>query len=128
MSRLLASLLFATTLLTSTMALAAPDNNPANMPAGQYTLEKTHASINAKVMHHGYAFYHFRLHNFLYILNINSNQARKASYIDFSTKTNKSLICDSYLCLNFRYIKLQRVSSSGADCWPFIMQLPIQTM
>jgi polyisoprenoid-binding protein YceI len=64
MSRLLATALLATTLLTSTIALAAPDNNPANMVAGTYVLEKTHASINAKVMHHGYAFYAFRFDKF----------------------------------------------------------------
>jgi len=64
MSRLLASIALATTLLTSPFALAAPDNNPANMVAGTYVLEKTHASINAKVMHHGYAFYAFRFDKF----------------------------------------------------------------
>ncbi|MBP9216242.1 MAG: YceI family protein [Agitococcus sp.] len=64
MSRLLASIALASTLLTSTIAFAAPDNNPANMVAGTYVLEKTHASINAKVMHQGYAFYHFRFDKF----------------------------------------------------------------
>ena len=60
MSRLLASIALASTLLTSTIVFAAPDNNPANMVAGTYVLEKTHASINAKVMHQGYAFYQLR--------------------------------------------------------------------
>ena len=64
MSRLLTSFALATALFTSSLAIAAPDNSPANMPAGQYVLEKTHASINAKVMHHGYAFYHFRFDKF----------------------------------------------------------------
>jgi polyisoprenoid-binding protein YceI len=64
MSRLLASIALASTLLTSTIAFAAPDNDPANMVAGTYVLEKTHASINAKVMHQGYAFYHFRFDKF----------------------------------------------------------------
>jgi polyisoprenoid-binding protein YceI len=64
MSRLLASALLATTLLTSTFVQAAPDNNPANMVAGSYVLEKTHASINAKVMHQGYSLYHFRFDKF----------------------------------------------------------------
>ena len=50
--------------MTGAVAYAAPDANPANMPAGSYVLEKTHASINAKVMHHGYAFYHFRFDKF----------------------------------------------------------------
>ena len=64
MSRLFASIALASTLLTSTIAFAAPDNDPANMVAGSYVLEKTHASINAKVMHHGYAFYVFRFDKF----------------------------------------------------------------
>lgn len=64
MSRLFTSIALASTLLTSTITFAAPDNNPANMVAGSYVLEKTHASINAKVMHHGYAFYAFRFDKF----------------------------------------------------------------
>lgn len=64
MPRLLTSFALATALFTSSVAMAAPDNSPANMPAGQYVLEKTHASINAKVMHQGYAFYHFRFDKF----------------------------------------------------------------
>ncbi|PTQ90939.1 YceI family protein [Agitococcus lubricus] len=64
MSRLLALSTLVFALATTPVAFAAPDANPANMPAGSYVLEKTHASINAKVMHHGYAFYHFRFDKF----------------------------------------------------------------
>lgn len=64
MSKLLTHLMLTASLMTGAVAYAAPDANPANMPAGSYVLEKTHASINAKVMHHGYAFYHFRFDKF----------------------------------------------------------------
>ena len=64
MSKLLTRLMLTASLMTGAVAYAAPDANPANMPAGSYVLEKTHASINAKVMHHGYAFYHFRFDKF----------------------------------------------------------------
>lgn len=64
MSRLLASIALASTVFTSTLVHAAPDNSPANMVAGTYMLEKTHASINAKVMHQGFAFYAFRFDKF----------------------------------------------------------------
>lgn len=64
MSRLMTVTSLLLALTTANIAFAAPDNNPATMPAGQYVLEKTHASINAKVMHHGYAFYHFRFDKF----------------------------------------------------------------
>lgn len=81
MSRLLTSMLFATTLLTSTIALAAPDNNPANMVAGTYVLEKTHASINAKVMHHGYAFYAFRFDKFDASFDYNPKEPTKSKVV-----------------------------------------------
>ena len=64
MSRLMTVASLVLALTTANIAFAAPDNNPATMPAGQYVLEKTHASINAKVMHQGYAFYHFRFDKF----------------------------------------------------------------
>jgi len=64
MSKLLTHLMLTASLMTGAVAYAAPDANPVNMPAGSYVLEKTHASINAKVMHHGYAFYHFRFDKF----------------------------------------------------------------
>lgn len=64
MSTLLTRLVLAASLMTGAVAYAAPDANPANMPAGSYVLEKTHASVNAKVMHQGYAFYHFRFDKF----------------------------------------------------------------
>lgn len=64
MSTLLTRLVLAASLMTGAVAYAAPDANPANMPAGSYVLEKNHASVNAKVMHQGYAFYHFRFDKF----------------------------------------------------------------
>jgi polyisoprenoid-binding protein YceI len=46
------------------VALAAPNPDPAAMPAGSYVLEKTHASVTARVLHHGYSFYTFRFDKF----------------------------------------------------------------
>ncbi len=43
---------------------APPDPDPANMPAGVYKLEKTHASITARVLHQGFSWYTFRFDNF----------------------------------------------------------------
>lgn len=65
MSRLFLASALAVSLLTSATVFAAgPDANPANMPAGTYVLEKTHASINAKVLHQGYSMYSFRFDKF----------------------------------------------------------------
>lgn len=65
MSRFLAPALLALSVLTVTpVALAAPNPDPAAMPAGSYVLEKTHASVTARVLHHGYSFYTFRFDKF----------------------------------------------------------------
>jgi len=41
-------------------ALAANSTNPADMPAGTYALDKTHASVTAKLLHMGLSNYTFR--------------------------------------------------------------------
>ena len=65
MSRFLAPALLALSVLAVTpVALAAPNPDPAAMPAGSYMLEKTHASVTARVLHHGYSFYTFRFDKF----------------------------------------------------------------
>lgn len=64
MSRFFAPALLALSVLASPVALAAPNADPAAMPAGSYVLEKTHASITARVMHHGYSLYTFRFDKF----------------------------------------------------------------
>lgn len=65
MSRLFLASALAVSLLTSATAFAAgPDTNPANMPAGTYVLEKTHASLNAKLSHQGFSMYSFRFDKF----------------------------------------------------------------
>lgn len=64
MSRFFAPALLALSVLASPVVLAAPNADPAAMPAGSYVLEKTHASITARVMHHGYSLYTFRFDKF----------------------------------------------------------------
>ncbi len=65
MSRFLAPALLALSVLAVTpVALAAPNPDPSAMPAGSYMLEKTHASVTARVLHHGYSFYTFRFDKF----------------------------------------------------------------
>lgn len=64
MIRPITSALFATLLALTPVAFAAPDTNPANMPAGQYVLDSTHASITAKVLHQGFSLYTFRFNKF----------------------------------------------------------------
>lgn len=65
MSRFFAPALLALSVLSaSAPALAAPNPDPAAMPAGTYVLEKTHASITARLMHHGYSWYTFRFDRF----------------------------------------------------------------
>lgn len=41
-------------------AAAAPNTDPAAMPAGTYVLDKTHASVTGKVQHFGFSAYTFR--------------------------------------------------------------------
>lgn len=66
MSRRFASLAYgalAVSLLASTAALAAPgvtSIKPADLPAGHYVLDKTHASVVGKIKHMGFSNYQFR--------------------------------------------------------------------
>ncbi len=60
---LLAASLVAGSALTSP-ALAAPATDPARMPAGTYALEKTHASLLARVRHMGLTSYTLRFNRF----------------------------------------------------------------
>ena len=64
MLRSLSSVLLVSLLALTPAAFAAPDTNPANLPAGEYVLEKTHASVTAKVMHQGFSLYVFRFDKF----------------------------------------------------------------
>ena len=53
----------AATLLAAPAALAAPgvtSTKPADLPAGHYVLDKTHASVVAKIKHMGFSNYQFR--------------------------------------------------------------------
>ncbi len=63
MIRPLAAALSAALLLTGP-ALAAPATDPARMPAGTYSLEKTHASLLARVRHMGLTSYTMRFNRF----------------------------------------------------------------
>jgi len=67
MSRPVASKLaygaLAVALFTAPAALAAPgvsSTKPADLPAGHYVLDKTHASVVAKIKHMGFSNYQFR--------------------------------------------------------------------
>ena len=64
MSRFLATSLMALSLVAAPMVHAAPDIDPAKMPAGKYLVDKTHASITARVLHQGFSFYTFRFDKF----------------------------------------------------------------
>ena len=50
----------AAALLTAPAAYAAPSTDPAKMPAGHYVLDKTHASLTAKLKHMGLSNYTLR--------------------------------------------------------------------
>ncbi|HYE45297.1 MAG TPA: YceI family protein [Caulobacter sp.] len=63
MFRLFAAALVAAT-LCGTPALAAPATDPGKMPAGTYVLEKTHASLIARVRHMGLSNYTMRFNRF----------------------------------------------------------------
>lgn len=63
MIRPLAVALMAAMLMTGP-ALAAPSTDPAKMPAGTYALEKTHASLLARVRHMGLSSYTLRFNRF----------------------------------------------------------------
>ncbi len=53
-----------TVLLLTGPALGAPSTDPSKMPAGTYTLEKTHASLLARVRHMGLTSYTMRFNRF----------------------------------------------------------------
>ncbi|MFZ5671213.1 MAG: YceI family protein [Pseudomonadota bacterium] len=55
---------FALALLAAPLAAAAPSTNPADMPAGTYVLDKTHASLIARVRHMGQSAYTVRFTGF----------------------------------------------------------------
>lgn len=63
MIRSLAAVSMAALLVTGP-ALAAPATDPAKMPAGTYVLEKTHASLLARVRHMGLTSYTMRFNRF----------------------------------------------------------------
>ncbi|WP_269715541.1 YceI family protein [Caulobacter sp. NIBR2454] len=63
MRRSLAYAAFAFALAASPLAYAA-STNPAEMPAGTYALDKTHASITAQIDHFGFSGYTFRFDKF----------------------------------------------------------------
>lgn len=51
-------------LMTAPMAMAAPSTDPTDMPAGTYAVDKTHASLIARVRHMGLADYTVRFTGF----------------------------------------------------------------
>ncbi len=59
--RFVAALALACSLLIGGAAAAEPSTNPADMPAGQYVLDKAHSSLFARVRHEGLAFYTVRM-------------------------------------------------------------------
>jgi polyisoprenoid-binding protein YceI len=63
MNRLLTATVLAAALYAGS-AIAAPATDPAKMPAGTYQLEKTHASLVAKVQHMGLTGYTMRFNSF----------------------------------------------------------------
>ncbi len=63
MFRPLASAALAVALFAAPAAMAAPgvtSTKPADLPAGHYVLDKTHASVVAKLSHMGFSNYQFR--------------------------------------------------------------------
>ena len=50
--------------LAASPAAAAPNTDPAAMPAGTYTIDKTHAAIIGQVKHFGFSNYTFRFDRF----------------------------------------------------------------
>lgn len=63
MSRLFVAALTAA-IVCGTPVVAAPSTDPAKMPAGTYVLEKTHASLVARVRHMGLSNYTMRFNRF----------------------------------------------------------------
>jgi polyisoprenoid-binding protein YceI len=64
MNRLKALAVAAALAMAPLTALGAPSTDIAQMPAGHYTVDKTHASITGRVLHQGYSFYTFRFARF----------------------------------------------------------------
>ena len=64
MNRLQALATAAILALTPLAASAAPSTDIAQMPAGHYAVDKTHASITGHVLHQGYSFFTFRFSRF----------------------------------------------------------------
>ncbi|RZU48154.1 polyisoprenoid-binding protein YceI [Fluviicoccus keumensis] len=54
----------ATAVSAAATSQTPPDPDPNHMPAGVYKLDKAHASIIARVLHQGFAWYTFRFDNF----------------------------------------------------------------
>lgn len=64
MNRRLALAAAAAVLLFAPQAWSAPTTDVAQMPAGHYAVDKTHASITGKVLHQGFSLYTFRFAKF----------------------------------------------------------------
>ena len=60
MKKTLAALALARSSIAAPAAFAAPSTDPAKMPAGTYVLDKTHASLTAKLKHMGLSNYTLR--------------------------------------------------------------------
>ena len=60
MNRRLALAAATASLLFAPHAWSAPSTDVAQMPAGHYAVDKTHASITGKVLHQGFSLYTFR--------------------------------------------------------------------
>ena len=72
---------FALVLMSAPMASAAPSTNPADMPAGTWVVDKTHASLIARVRHMGLSAYTVRFTDFdaAYVYDAATIRARCAS-------------------------------------------------
>lgn len=90
MSRFLATSLMTLSLLAAPMVHAAPDIDPVKMPAGKYLVDKTHASITARVLHQGFSFYTFRFDKFdaNYIYDPKNPEAAKVEVSIDTTSMN----------------------------------------
>jgi polyisoprenoid-binding protein YceI len=64
MNRRLALAAATAALLFAPHAWSAPSTDVAQMPAGHYAVDKTHASITGKVLHQGFSLYTFRFARF----------------------------------------------------------------
>jgi len=104
MSRLFAAAL-AVALVCGTPVLAAPATDPAKMPAGTYVLEKTHASLVARVRHMGLSNYTMRFNRFdaQYIWDPKAPEAAKVTVtidttsLDVGDPKTSANFADDYL-------------------------------